>query len=165
MVFNATFNNILAISWRTGLLVEETAVPGENHRPAESHWQTLSRNVESSTPRLSGIRTHNISGNGHWLYTITTTTAPSSYYDNPIIVFIINRRIQRKHINHLANQGFNTTFNNIFSYIVGVSFIGAGNRSMQRKPPTRRRSLRNAFFLNNLNQLHSNVNWLESHIS
>ena len=36
MVFNATFNNISAISWRSDLLVEETGVPGENHRPAES---------------------------------------------------------------------------------------------------------------------------------
>jgi hypothetical protein len=31
MVFNATFNNISAISWRSVLLVEETRVPGENH--------------------------------------------------------------------------------------------------------------------------------------
>ena len=30
-----------------------------NHRPAASYWQTLSHNVVSSTPRLSGIRTHN----------------------------------------------------------------------------------------------------------
>jgi hypothetical protein len=37
MVFNATFNNILDISWRSVLLVEETGVPGENHRPAASH--------------------------------------------------------------------------------------------------------------------------------
>jgi hypothetical protein len=33
MVFNATFNNISVISWREVLLVEETGVPGENHRP------------------------------------------------------------------------------------------------------------------------------------
>jgi hypothetical protein len=39
-------------------LVEETGVPGENHIPATSHWQTLLHNVVSSTPRLSGIRTH-----------------------------------------------------------------------------------------------------------
>ena len=32
MVFNATFNNISVISWQTLLLVEETGVPGENHR-------------------------------------------------------------------------------------------------------------------------------------
>jgi hypothetical protein len=31
MVFNATFNNISAISWRSVLLVEKTGVPGENH--------------------------------------------------------------------------------------------------------------------------------------
>jgi hypothetical protein len=39
--------------------VEETRVPGENHRPASSHSQTLSQNVVSSTPCLSGIQTHN----------------------------------------------------------------------------------------------------------
>ena len=37
MVFNATFNNISVISWRSVLVVEETGVPGENHRPAASH--------------------------------------------------------------------------------------------------------------------------------
>jgi len=31
MVFNATFNNISAISWLSVLLVEETGVPGESH--------------------------------------------------------------------------------------------------------------------------------------
>jgi hypothetical protein len=37
MVFNATFNNISVISWQSFLLVEETGVPGENHRPVASH--------------------------------------------------------------------------------------------------------------------------------
>jgi hypothetical protein len=37
VVFNATFNNILVISWRSVLLVEETGVPGEYHRPVASH--------------------------------------------------------------------------------------------------------------------------------
>jgi hypothetical protein len=55
MVFNATFNNISVISRRPVLLVEETRVPGENHRPAASHWQTWSHKVVTSTPRLSGI--------------------------------------------------------------------------------------------------------------
>jgi len=45
MVLNATFNNISAISWRSVLLVEETGVTGENHRPSTSHWQTLSHEV------------------------------------------------------------------------------------------------------------------------
>jgi hypothetical protein len=44
-MFNATFNNISVISWRSVLLVEETGVPGENYRPVTSHWQTLSHNV------------------------------------------------------------------------------------------------------------------------
>jgi hypothetical protein len=33
MVFNATFNNISVISWRSVLLVEETGGAGENHQP------------------------------------------------------------------------------------------------------------------------------------
>ena len=50
MVFNATFNNILVVSWRSVLLVEGTRVPGENHRPAEVN-DKLSHNVLLSTPR------------------------------------------------------------------------------------------------------------------
>ena len=50
MVFKATFNNISVISWLSVLLVEETWVPTENHRPVTSHWQTLSHKVVSSTP-------------------------------------------------------------------------------------------------------------------
>jgi hypothetical protein len=37
MVFNTTFNNISVILWWSVLLVEETSVPGENHRPVASH--------------------------------------------------------------------------------------------------------------------------------
>ena len=37
MVLDATFNNISVISWRSVLLVEETGVPGENHRPVASN--------------------------------------------------------------------------------------------------------------------------------
>jgi len=48
-VFNATFNNILVISWRSVLLVEETRLPGENHRPAACHWRsTLKQNVRNA---------------------------------------------------------------------------------------------------------------------
>ena len=50
MVLNATFNNLSDISWRSVLLVEETRVPGENNRPAASHWKTLSHNVVSPSP-------------------------------------------------------------------------------------------------------------------
>jgi hypothetical protein len=37
MVFNATVNNISVLSWQSVLLVEETGVPRENHRPVASH--------------------------------------------------------------------------------------------------------------------------------
>jgi len=65
IVLNATFNNISVISWRSVLLVEETGVHGETHRPVVSHCQTLLHNVVSITPRLSGVRTHNFSGDRH----------------------------------------------------------------------------------------------------
>jgi hypothetical protein len=53
------------------MLVEATGVPRENHRPASSHWQTLWHSFESSTPRLSGFRTHNVSFDRQWLHNIT----------------------------------------------------------------------------------------------
>ena len=40
-------------------MVEETR---DNHRHVASHRQILSHNVGSSTPRLSGFRAHNVSG-------------------------------------------------------------------------------------------------------
>ena len=33
MMLSATFNNISVISWRSVLLMENTGVPVENHRP------------------------------------------------------------------------------------------------------------------------------------
>jgi hypothetical protein len=51
MVFNATFNNISVITWQSALLVEETSVPGENHRPVASQCQAFSHNIVLSTPR------------------------------------------------------------------------------------------------------------------
>ena len=69
MVFNAIFKNFQVISWRSVLLVEETGIPREKHQHAVSHWQTVSHNVVSNTPRLSGVRTHNVSDDRHWLHT------------------------------------------------------------------------------------------------
>jgi hypothetical protein len=36
MLFNATFNNISVITWRSVLLVEETGVPREGYRSDEA---------------------------------------------------------------------------------------------------------------------------------
>jgi len=47
LVFNATFSNISAISWRPVLVVEEAGVPGENHRL----WANFI-SCESSAPFL-----------------------------------------------------------------------------------------------------------------
>ena len=88
MVFTTTFNIFSAISLRSGLLLEETGVTGENHRSVGSHWQSFSHNVILSKPRLKGIRIHNVSAvvigtdcicnyksNYH---AITTTTDPTN---------------------------------------------------------------------------------------
>jgi hypothetical protein len=65
MVFDATFNNISAISWQS-VLLEETGGPGENHWPVASHRQTWSHNVVHLA--LIDIWTHNISGDMHRLH-------------------------------------------------------------------------------------------------
>ena len=78
MVFNAIFNNISVILWQSVLLAEETRVPGENQWPVASHWQTLSHNVVSSTPRLSRIRTYNLSSDRSWLH--RTSSCKSNYH-------------------------------------------------------------------------------------
>jgi hypothetical protein len=57
MVFNAIFNNISVISWRSVLLVEETGVPGENHRPAALQIQ-LPYDHDHDSPKENGK--HNI---------------------------------------------------------------------------------------------------------
>ena len=83
MMFNSTFNNISAISWRSVLLVEET---GDNQRPVARHRQTLFHTVVSSTPRhernsttLVVIGTDCINSCKSNYHTITTTTTPSPF--------------------------------------------------------------------------------------
>jgi hypothetical protein len=38
LIFNSTFSNISAISWRPVLVVEEAGIPAENHRPWACNW-------------------------------------------------------------------------------------------------------------------------------
>jgi 16S rRNA C1402 (ribose-2'-O) methylase RsmI len=65
MVFKVTFNNISVISWRSVLLVEETRVSKKTTDLSQVTEKLLSYNVVSSSPHLSGIRTHNFSGDRH----------------------------------------------------------------------------------------------------
>jgi len=71
MVLNTTFNNISVISWRSEVsyIVAVSFIDGGNQstqrKPQTCHWQTLSHNVVTSTPRHERVRTHNISGNRH----------------------------------------------------------------------------------------------------
>jgi hypothetical protein len=66
MVVNATFNNISAI-YRGGKFYWWRK-PEYQEKTAASHWQTLSHNIVSSAPQLSVIRSHNVSGDRHWLH-------------------------------------------------------------------------------------------------
>ena len=82
-VVSATFNNISVISWRSVLLVEETGVPGENHWPATSHWQTFyyimlyTSRWEGVEPTTSVVISTDCIGSCKSNYhTITATTAP-----------------------------------------------------------------------------------------
>jgi len=75
MVFNATFYNISVISWQSVLFVEETGVPGENHRPAPTrvfHQEHLTFQNNSS---------------GHYIvfYYIITYLAASIYNSGKVI--------------------------------------------------------------------------------
>ena len=64
--------------------MEETGEPGENNRPAIGHWQTLSHNVVSSTPR------HERDSNSEREVVIDTNCIGScnfNYHDCPSLYF------------------------------------------------------------------------------
>ena len=80
---NTSFDNWSCIN--IVYLVEESGVPGENHWPAASHWQTSSTNVVSNTPRLSGIQIHNVSGDRHWLHIIRVMVFNATFSNTSVI--------------------------------------------------------------------------------
>jgi hypothetical protein len=62
IVFIATFNNISAIAWLSVLLVKETRVPGENHRPAGNKYYDPNPQTSFNKCRVSNHRNH-VNGN------------------------------------------------------------------------------------------------------
>ena len=86
MVYNATFNNISVILWRSVLLVEETAGPRENHQPVASPWQTLSHNVKHLAQ--IEIRIHNIRTCELYIY------IQYMYIDRKYIIYLYELKIQ-----------------------------------------------------------------------
>ena len=136
MVFNATFNNISAISWRSALLVEETGGHEDNQRHVVSHWQAFFEYTSpwtglEHTP-LVVIYTDCMGSCKSNYHAITATTTPGKYKKSLKIP-----KEQSEAVKWRKGEG----------YIVAVSFIGGENRSTWRNPPICRKSLANLLLL------------------
>ena len=114
MVFNATFNNISVISWRSVLLVVETGVPEENPLSHVTdnfyHIMLYRTGVELTTLVVIGTDcTGSCKSNYH---TKTTTTAP-------LLVYIDG--ICNNHCLYVLFTIFSITLDNVNFIYVSVS--------------------------------------------
>jgi hypothetical protein len=125
---------------------EKTGVSGNNHWPPASHRQTLSHNVVSSTPHQElWTKTTNVI---EYIKERVLTTTIVIWFCNSItrIKYKINKFCIRNVMLRIQlglGLWYLTHFQQYFSYIVAVSFIGGGNRSTRRKPSTCHKSLTN----------------------
>ena len=68
LVFNATFNNILSISWRSVLLVEETGVPKKTTDLQQVIYKLYHIILYRVHVAVGGIQIYNFSGAKHRLH-------------------------------------------------------------------------------------------------
>ena len=78
VLLNAIFNNISVISWRSALLVKESGVPGENHRPVEVIDKLYHIMLYRAQLAINAVRTYDFRDQRHWLHRWL------EYFQNPI---------------------------------------------------------------------------------
>jgi hypothetical protein len=132
MVFNATFNNISVISWRSVLLVEETGGPRENKsQVTDKLYHKILYQVHLTWARfeltmlvIGADCTGNCKSNCH---TIGTKTAPECNRNWRDIYYLSISRIKHKRIKTIiVNTRF--TFFNIIDHNTLVFVIVFNNR-------------------------------------
>ena len=79
------------------IFVDETRVPGENHRPVTGHWQTWSHNAVSITPRLEKDSNSQINKDClfifvNWIIFYVTLTLHFNHLDAWAKVINVNRK-------------------------------------------------------------------------
>jgi hypothetical protein len=87
LVFNATFNNISVISWWSVLLVDQTRVPGENHRPVASHWileiSLRNKKIKIGRPHISKMLIAKTKIYVYFYFCLLECISPPSYTAPP----------------------------------------------------------------------------------